>query len=108
MAQRSISFIVQNLPSFEWISLNISDKIGLEIDFHDGSPPDTAILSSLDNINHFLSSYLIDNDCIFYGHLKGDPDSSVSVSGCPWAKNYQVCYFTYLCQDTKTDNGNSW
>ena len=78
------------MPSFDWVLLDNLDKIGLKIDFHDGCLPDTAVLSSVDNINLLLSSYLLENDCIFNGNLESNPDNLVSVSGCPWAKRFEV------------------
>ena len=78
------------MPSFEWVSIDNLDKIGLKIDFHDDGPPDIAILSSVENINLLLSSYLLENDCIFNGYLRNNPNNLVSVSGCPWAKRFEV------------------
>ena len=83
----------ESLPSFQWIILDEGNKIGLEIDFHDGSESEMAILdfvSDVDGLGPLLSEDLDDTSCLMNGHFRDESTAQVSVSGCPGETTFQV------------------
>ena len=83
----------ESLPSFKWLILDEGNKIGLQIDFHDGSMSEIAMLdfvSDVDGLGPLLSEDIDAKSCLMNGHFRDESTVQVSVSGCPGETTFQV------------------
>ena len=88
------------MPTFSWLEDQFSpDGVPLlSINFHDGKPNDVAILKQFNPIPRQQNEKEEDIDkCIFNGNLRDEPKAHVTLTGgCPFDKNFDVRYFTFL------------
>ena len=79
-------------PVFVWEDKTSGNGVPLlRVRFPDGAADDLAVLAAYNPIPQGLMEREEEMDaCIFQGYLLGEPDSSVTVTGCPFTDNFQV------------------
>lgn len=87
------------LPSFEWLKefAPFSTVPLLKITFPDGNEDDFAVLRSFNPVPAGPEERDVDIDpCIFEGNLVNEPESQITLTGCPFTMNFEVtlnlCY----------------
>lgn len=82
-----------SLPTFQWLNefAPFSTVPLLKISFPDGNQDDFAILKSYNPVPVGVNEREEDVDpCIFEGHLLNEPDTQITLTGCPFTMNFEV------------------
>jgi len=93
----ALGLSISTLPTFVWEG-QVAEGIAplMRIHFQDGLPDDHAVLKRFNPIPQHALERAEDIDaCIFEGFLMNEPDSFVTVTGCPGSKNFEVRSFSF-------------